>query len=318
MESDVRREDRSPKSTTYSICWQAEDGLTHSAEVRGVDISAAGIGVECPNPLVQGSTVYVDARDRSVVGNCTVKHCSRKGSRWYIGLEFTDKAANLGWTQGATAAPAEDDYYDVLQISPTADLETVHRVFRIMAARFHPDNPETGNVEEFIRLKAAYAVLSDPQHRAEYDQLRQSRNTGPMPIFELKDFVTGVEAEANRRLGVLSLLYNQRRADPEHPGVSLLDLEKRMAFPREYLSFTMWYLRAKNFVVVGDSSDYTLTADGADYVESNAPRSEILSRLLHPGSMRPSAPGSAVDRAERAHRATRRFLLDSPGPRATN
>ena len=44
-----------------------------------------------------------------------------------------------------------------------------------------------------------------------------------MAIFELKDFVTGLEAEANRRLGVLSLLYNQRRMDPDHPGVSLLD-----------------------------------------------------------------------------------------------
>ena len=106
-----------------------------------------------------------------------------------------------------------------------------------------------------------------------------------MPIFELKDFVTGVEAESNRRLGVLSLLYNQRRIDPEHPAVSLLDLEKRMGFPREYLNFTMWYLRAKQFVMAADNADYALTAAGVDHVEANAAQSEILAKLLNPGSV---------------------------------
>ena len=32
------------------------------------------------------------------------------------------------------------DYYEVLQISPNADPDTVHRVYRLLAQRFHPDN----------------------------------------------------------------------------------------------------------------------------------------------------------------------------------
>ena len=88
-------------------------------------------------------------------------------------------------------------------------------------------------------MKRAYGVLSDAEQRTECDStLEMNREAGPRPIFALKDFVTGVEAESNRRLGVLSLLYNQRQTDPEHPGVSLLDLEREMGFPREYLSFT--------------------------------------------------------------------------------
>jgi curved DNA-binding protein CbpA len=159
-------------------------------------------------------------------------------------------------------------------------METVHRVFRIMAARFHPDNPETGDSEEFLRLKKAYDVLSEPGLRAEYDSIRESNQINPMPIFELKDFVTGVEAESNRRLGVLALLYNQRRSDPDHPAISLLNLEQRMGFPREYLSFTMWYLRAKQYVAAADNSDYALTAAGVDHVEGNAAQSEIVAKLL--------------------------------------
>src|SRR5205085_4624894 len=126
---------------------------------------------------------------------------------------------------------------------------TIHRVFRMMAARFHPDNPETGDVEEFLQMKQAYAVLSDAGKRAAYDADREMQEKAPMPVFELKDFVTGVDAESNRRLGVLSLLYNQRRLTPDHPGVSLLALEHQMGFPREYLCFTLWYLRAKEFAV---------------------------------------------------------------------
>jgi curved DNA-binding protein len=33
------------------------------------------------------------------------------------------------------------DYYEFLQISPNADVDTIHRVYRFLAARFHPDNP---------------------------------------------------------------------------------------------------------------------------------------------------------------------------------
>ena len=139
---------------------------------------------------------------------------------------------------------------------------------RYLAQRYHPDNPETGDVETFLRLKRAYTVLSDADRRREYDAtLEKSRDAGPRPIFARKDFVVGVDAEANRRLGVLSLLYSQRQTDPEHPAISLLKLEHDMGFPREYLNFTMWYLRAKELVSAADNSDYVITAVGADFVE---------------------------------------------------
>ena len=34
---------------------------------------------------------------------------------------------------------SDRDYYEVLQISRKADIETIHRVYRMMATRFHPD-----------------------------------------------------------------------------------------------------------------------------------------------------------------------------------
>jgi curved DNA-binding protein CbpA len=177
------------------------------------------------------------------------------------------------------------DYYETLQISPNADPETIHRVYRIMAARFHPDNPTTGSLERFLQLREAYQTLSDPQLRGEYDASRQSGQTQPLPIFWQKSFVDGIEGETNRRLGVLSLLYQRRRISETKPGVSVMELERQMAFPREYLNFTLWYLRSKGYVaVMQDNSDCALTSSGVDYVESSSNTNKVIRELLTAGT----------------------------------
>jgi curved DNA-binding protein CbpA len=243
--------------------------------------------------LKTGSIVYVRAKDGSIEGSYEVVYCARRGVNFRVGLEIREEVEETTTPARQALPSCEPDHYETLQINPKADVQTIHRVFRMMAARFHPDNPETGDVERFLEMKRAYAVLSDPERRAEYDsQLETNRGDGPRPIFGLKDFVTGIEAEGNRRLGVCCLLYRRRQTNPDAPGVSLLDLEREMGFPREYLSFTMWYLRAKDFVTVADNSDYALTAAGAEFVESKAVRHEIVARLLSPAMRVPRSPNS--------------------------
>jgi len=172
------------------------------------------------------------------------------------------------------------DYYELLQISPNAELETIQRVFKLLATRYHPDNTETGDLDKFIALKRAFETLTSPGLRAEYDALYQQRNTEPIEIFELKEFSIGVEGEANRRMGILCLLYNRRRANPEDPGLSLLEFESMMSVPREHLMFTIWYLREHNCVRQDDASDYVITGEGVDYVETHLPSNKLLYRLL--------------------------------------
>ena len=62
------------------------------------------------------------------------------------------------------------NYYDLLQINPRAELEAIERVYRILSARYHPSNLETGNAERFRLLTEAYEVLRDPVRRANYDR----------------------------------------------------------------------------------------------------------------------------------------------------
>ena len=61
------------------------------------------------------------------------------------------------------------DYYEVLQVSDAAEPETINRVYRIFAQRYHPDNRETGNETRFREITEAYQILSNPEKRAQYD-----------------------------------------------------------------------------------------------------------------------------------------------------
>jgi curved DNA-binding protein CbpA len=183
------------------------------------------------------------------------------------------------------------DYYEFLQISPKAEPDTIHRVYRFLAGRFHPDNPETGDAEQFFLLKQAYDVLSSPERRAEYDATRKTEGPAPIPLSTTIDFLDNMEGELNRRLAVLALLYIQRRTNPYAPEVSLLEVERRMGFPRDYLEFTSWYLRNKGYITRADNSDFTLTAEGVDFVEAERVNIPILNKLLTTGSGPSTADG---------------------------
>lgn len=280
MRVNNRRAQRRNESAVYSICWQDGAGQMKSAEVQSLDLSNSGIGCRCTVELPLGTTVYLESKNGPVRGYSTVRHCVLRDSSYKIGLEFDETTP----TAIPVSLGTDFDYYEFLQISPKAEVATIQRVYRFMASRFHPDNPVTGDPEKFLLLKHAYEVLFDPERRAEYDAKRDNREVRPNPIFEMSEFVNGIQGETNRRLGVLSLLYSRRRNSPEDPKVSLYDLEKRMGWPREYLDFTTWYLRSMQYITREDNSDFALTALGVDYVESNYTKIPMLQKLLNSGA----------------------------------
>jgi curved DNA-binding protein CbpA len=186
------------------------------------------------------------------------------------------------------------DYYEMLQISPNAQLDTINRVYRMLAQRFHPDNPESGDTERFLKLQAAYAILSNPEKKDDYDEDRRRFYDRPMEVFGMKEFTDGIEGESNRRMGILCLLYNKRRTSPDEAGMSILHMETLMAFPREHLLFTIWYLRQKGLVEFNFSSEYEITAEGIDLVESKFPKSTVLQKLITAPSGTKLKPAAVV------------------------
>lgn len=172
------------------------------------------------------------------------------------------------------------NYYDLLQIHPKAEPETIQRVYKIFAARYHPDNRETGDADRFRLYREAYEVLSDPAAREEYDLRLEVTQPDALPIFQTRDFTDGIDAEAKIRVGVLCLLYAKRRANPDYAALSMLDLEHLMSFPREHLQFALWYLKAKKYVAQDDRSSFHVTAEGVEFLESQLPGNELLYKIF--------------------------------------
>ena len=85
------------------------------------------------------------------------------------------------------------DYYEVLGVDRGADDSTIKSAYRKLAKKYHPDvNPGDKEAEKkFKEASEAYAILSDPQKRKQYDQFghaafenggggRRRANNGPM------------------------------------------------------------------------------------------------------------------------------------------
>ncbi len=69
-------------------------------------------------------------------------------------------------------ADSKRDYYEVLGVSKDADDAELKSAYRKLAKKYHPDaNPDDPDAEEkFKEASEAYAVLSDPEKRKQYDQ----------------------------------------------------------------------------------------------------------------------------------------------------
>ena len=162
------------------------------------------------------------------------------------------------------------DHYETLQISANAEPETIHRVYRLLAQRFHPDNKETGNATRFRDLTEAYEVLSDPERRAQYDVVHQHFVRERWKVAETTEAAdVDYRSEQVTRLTLLELLYTRRRTEPRTPAMSILDVEALIGRPREHLEFSIWFLTQKRFIQRGDDSGLTITAEGAEYLENN-------------------------------------------------
>lgn len=77
------------------------------------------------------------------------------------------------------------DYYEVLGVSKTASEEEIKRAFRKLAKQYHPDvNKEAGAEEKFKEIGEAYAILSDPEKRRQYDQFGHAAFDGGSSGFQ--------------------------------------------------------------------------------------------------------------------------------------
>jgi hypothetical protein len=231
-----------------------------------VDYSEGGFGLEIRRSLEVGAQIRLKG---SLTQGNTLRAIEFDGVvRWLVPRpngRYLCGVAN-GKSSAIAFNSADPDYYEVLQLSHNADPDTIHRIFRVLAQRFHPDNQETGDTEHFRVLARAYEILSDPLKRASYDAKRPQLQQR-WKIFDSASAATGIEAERRKRHGILHLLYMRRVNEPRDPAMSLHDFEQMLGCPREHLEFTLWFLKENAWLARSDNGRFTITAQGVDKAE---------------------------------------------------
>ena len=166
-------------------------------------------------------------------------------------------------------AKSTEDFYEYLQVSPNADSETIERIYRLLAKKYHPDNTETGNNEKFTIITRAFKTLADPELRAAYDVQYEKAKQEEWRVAPDADAAGGFGNDERIRRTLLSILYIQRRDNPADPGVGNWQLEKLMELPEKMIEFHIWYLKEKQCIARTDTGGYAITADGVDRIEAD-------------------------------------------------
>ena len=267
------------------------------------DISYFGCGVDTASPLEVGAKLGVRGRflanGSAKWRGAQVVHCRLLDEDVYrVGLAFEEPAQENGGADRTIGVIDGSfvDHYEALQLSPSATLDTIQRVYRLLALRYHPDNPDTGSAQTFRLVLQAYRVLSDPEQRAAYDVKHRATRQAHWKIFDQPEQAQGFEGEARKRWGTLSILYAKRNNQARQPEVTLRELESLLGCPCEHLEFTLWYLKGKSLVAVADGSRYTITPKGVDEVEKHGPEcSREHPALLEAASSQARPNGSEKD-----------------------
>ena len=95
------------------------------------------------------------------------------------------------------------DYYEVLGIPKTATEAEIKKAFRTTAKKYHPDmHPGDKECEEkFKEAQEAYAVLSDPEKRRQYDQFGHAAQVYVLPsVLRLKKLCLDVLRNLSSRI----------------------------------------------------------------------------------------------------------------------
>ncbi len=181
-----------------------------------------------------------------------------------------------------TSAPLPD-HYETLQVSPRADHETIERVFRHLAKRYHPDNLDSGDSARFSALVDAYRVLSDPSERGRYDASYQGVRETRWKLFDQETTSSEIISDTRIRVALLSILYQARRTNTADPGVGVIEIERLLACPENVVNFHMWYLRENGWIQRLETGLFAITASGVDRVFELGGPAKSATNLLTEG-----------------------------------
>jgi curved DNA-binding protein CbpA len=159
------------------------------------------------------------------------------------------------------------DYYELLQVSPTADEDTIQRVFRHLAKKHHPDHQQAPDDNRFRLLVEAHDVLTNVESRADYDARYQEYWNRKWKVASEASDGSAFSVDRDTRERMLSLFYVQRRRSMASPGLGEYEVARLLRTPIELVEFHIWYLRSKGWIERLETGMLAISAAGVDQIE---------------------------------------------------
>lgn len=274
---DRRTRPRNPLTgATFRVSYEIQFGVEQVLQAALTDFHEEGCGLEVVVDLPVGMPVKVEGKLAEAAGGAEVStkafvSWSRPTaeSTFRVGVQFAEPLRQHSKKNDALWKEQSEDLYELLQISPNADFDTIQRIYRLLAQRFHPDNSETADSDMFRRVLDAYKILSDPEKRAAYDSQYKTVRERRWRIFDQDKAMRGVKGEKAKRDGIMGLLYTKRINEPAAPAMDAREFETLLGVPREHLEFCLWYLREQGFITRSDNGRYAITVKGVDQAEQS-------------------------------------------------
>lgn len=126
------------------------------------------------------------------------------------------------------------NYFEILQISESAEGEIVKAAYRKLSAKYHSDNLETGDEERFKEIAEAYSILSDTEKRKDYLKKLTEFRSSTDSTEKAADVINQKVFRAGEVIDKLALYYND-----------LVDLRKMYFSCKEKIEKNQNHISAK-------------------------------------------------------------------------
>ena len=88
-QGNMRRHGRTEVRALVQLMWKDRDGNEKFTNALSLDVSESGMRAEVPEPVPERSYVVIRADTLALHGSASVRSCSRKGTKYVVGLEFS-------------------------------------------------------------------------------------------------------------------------------------------------------------------------------------------------------------------------------------
>ncbi len=292
--TDRRARSRNPRSGgAFRLSYEIRTGVSQVLSAELTDFHEEGCGLEVAIDLPIGVPLMVEG---SLTDNGGVEIRTKAFISWSrpteedlyrVGVQFAEPVKLHRKGNDALWRDQSEDLYELMQISPNADFETIHRVYRLLAQRYHPDKQETANPDLFRKVLDAFQTLSDPEKRAGYDSQYKAVRERRWRIFDQERAMRGVKGEKAKRDGIIGLLYTKKVNEPTSAAMDGREFEQLLGVPREHLEFSLWYLREQGLVIKSDNGRYQITVKGVDQAEQSDVAWIREDRMIESGKSEP-------------------------------